>query len=253
MIDSGSGGTLSLKLKNGDFVELIIPPAALLYNVEVSLQEVESVRQAQFPAGARYSSVEISPNGTQLNHPATLIFKPKVGYPLSTLTPFSADASGNDVQIALVQGTPTNNEIKLSLFHFSNYTISDELSLDQIVTNGVSTMHESQAASWLAHQLLIDKKNGTNEVADIMSYLQQLFDNIVKPAARQVNSCSTANTAADRFINWKRKLDLLGLEPVEFYPPKFELDLSKALKKPRIFVMSSPKKPVTKTINPSQF
>lgn len=56
-ISALQGGTISLTLKNGDTVELYLPPKALPTDEEVTLQEVDKISNSMFPNGLGYSSV----------------------------------------------------------------------------------------------------------------------------------------------------------------------------------------------------
>ncbi|MFA6238028.1 MAG: hypothetical protein WC635_11915 [Bacteriovorax sp.] len=220
-----TGGTLTLTATNGDTFELTIPPKSLQADTEITLQKVKSVKHPKLSAAAHYSSVEISPDGIKLQVPATLIFKPKSAYPIHSLTPFSAQADGDETHLAMLVGKQAPNEIKLALLHFSNYTISDEATAEEIIDQGLSQMEGTRISNWLSRKILHSNRTMGDIAKDMEQFFRETFNNVVLPSILRVNTCASGRNALENFLAWHRQAELLGADPESYYPTGFKVDL----------------------------
>jgi len=215
------GGTLTLTTSQGDRFELTIPPHSLLQDTEITIQQITSLQHSLFSTSSQTSSVELLPDGIQLAVPATLVFKPKNAFPIQALTAFSAKAGGADAHLALLLDWKNQNEIKLGLLHFSNYTISNDPNAEEIIANGLSQMEEIRIASWLGREILKAKKSG-GDLQDILDKaFQQGFDHVVAPSIQAVNSCASGISALDHYTNWNRQVQLMGGNEGKYTPADF--------------------------------
>lgn len=228
-IKASTGGNISLVAKNGDRFELILPANSLPSDTEISLQEVKSVKHKNLKTSAQYSTVEISPDGINLQVPATLIFKPKNSFPTNTLTPFSAQADGDETHLAILSGNQTPNEIKVSLLHFSNYTISNDPSAAEIIDQGLSRMENTRISNWLTRKILESKRTNGDIAKDLDQAFRESFNNAVLPSILRVNSCSSGSSALENFVVWHRQILLVGGNPESYFPEGFDIDLGSML------------------------
>jgi hypothetical protein len=224
-ISAQSGGTLALKTANGDSFELIIPPKSLQVDTVITLQKVKSIKHSKLSTSAHFSSVEISPDGTQLKIPATLVFKPKLSFPVTTLTPFSSQANGDETHLATLLGKQSSNEIKIALFHFSNYTISDEATAEEIIDQGLSRMETTRIGNWLARKILKSNRNLGDVSKEMDQFFRETFNNVVLPSILRVNTCASGKNALENFLVWQRQIQLLGADPESYFPAGFNVDL----------------------------
>jgi hypothetical protein len=220
-----TGGVLTLAAANGDLFELTIPANSLPRDMEIKLQKVKNIKHPNLSSTANYSSVEISPDGTELKAPAILVLKPKHAFPISTLTPFQAQADGNETQLAMLIGKPNPNEIKLGLLHFSNYTISDEPSVDEIIDHGLSQNESIRISSWLNKKLLEKQKTGGDISKELDSAFKESFNKVILPSIMSVNTCASGRIAINNYLGWNRQLALVGADPATYFPPGFDIDL----------------------------
>jgi len=216
------GGTLTLTTSQGDRFELTIPPHSLLQDTEITIQQITGVQHSLFSASSQTSSVELLPDGIQLAVPATLVFKPKTAFPIQALTAFSAKAGGSDAHIAMLLDWKNQQEIKLGLLHFSNYTISNDPNAEEIIANGLSQMELIRISSWLNRQILKAKKNGGNIKDALDKAFQESFDSVVGPSIQAVNSCASGLSALDHYANWSRQIQLMGAQEENYTPTGFE-------------------------------
>lgn len=224
-----SGGTLTLTSTNGDSFELTIPPNSLQRDTEITLQKVKNIKHSKLSATANYSSVEISPDGTQLLVPATLVFKPKTTFPINTLTPFSAQANGDETHLAILAGKQTPNEIKISLLHFSNYTISDQATAEEIIDQGLSQMETTRISNWLARKILKSNRTMGDIAKDMDKAFKDSFDNVLLPSILAVNNCASGRSALENFLVWNRQVQILGADPEKYFPKDFDVNLGTML------------------------
>lgn len=224
-----SGGTLTLTAANGDTFELTIPPKSLQRDTEITLQKVKSIKHSKLSSTANYSSVEISPDGTQLQVPATLVFKPKTSFPINTLTPFSAQANGDETHLAILTGKQAPNEIKIGLLHFSNYTISDQATAEEIIDQGLSQMETTRISNWLTRKILKSNRTMGDIAKDVDKAFQDSFTNVLLPSLFAVNTCATGRIALENFLTWNRQVALLNADPEKYYPKDFDVNLGTML------------------------
>lgn len=225
-ISALTGGTLSLTAANGDTYELTIPPKSLPSDLMITLQKVKSVKHPKLSTTANYSSVEISPDGTELLAPATLVFKPKHAFPIQTLTPFSAQADGNETHLAMLVGKQNPNEIKIGLLHFSNYTISDEPTVEEIIDQGFSTMESTRIANWFNRKILKSNRTNGDIAQDLDKSFRDTFDKVILPSILAVNTCASGSNALNNLLTWQRQIELVAGDPEGYYPPGFSVNLS---------------------------
>lgn len=230
-LSAKDGGALTLTTSQGDRFELTIPPHSLLQDTEITIRQVTSVQHSEFSASAVTSSVELLPDGIQLAVPATLVFKPKSAFALQSLTAFSAEAGGQDAHIAMLLDWKNQNEVKLGLLHFSNYTISNDPNAEEIIANGLSQMEITRIASWMNRQILKAKKSGANIKEELDKAFQESFDTVVGPSLHSVNSCASGLSAFEFYTNWSRQIQLMGAEEENYTPPDFNSGLLPILAK----------------------
>ncbi|HSH08981.1 MAG TPA: Ig-like domain-containing protein, partial [Oceanipulchritudo sp.] len=88
-----AGGTISTTGPDGTFYELVVPPGALTYPVEISLTPLAAV--AGLPlSGGLVAGVQLQPDGLEFLQPATLRMRPTGGINLEAFTGFSAEVDG---------------------------------------------------------------------------------------------------------------------------------------------------------------
>lgn len=221
-----TGGTLSLTAANGDTYELTIPPKSLPADLTITLQKVKSVKHPNLSVTAKYSSVEISPNGTELLAPATLVFKPKQAFSIQTLIPFSSQADGNETHLAMLIGTQNPSEIKIGLLHFSNYTISDEATADEIIDQGFSNMESTRIANWINRKILNSTRAQGDVFKDVDQAFREAFNKVILPSILAVNTCASGSNALNNFLTWSRQIQLLNGNPENYFPEDFNINMT---------------------------
>lgn len=228
-ISASKGGVVTLLLSSGDLVEVSFPAGSVQKDTEITLQENTSIKHPKFPGDAKFLSVEISPDGTQLLKPAVLTFKLKNSIPLEKISPFTSGADGQDAIFAALQEPTNSKQVSISLFHFSNYNLPSGPSIDDVLNQGASANAQTRVANWINRQLVDTKQSGKNlDPEKLKEAFNEAFKEVVKPAFDAVNSCNSAKNALEVFLGWSRQVALLGGNPQNYFPPGFSENIGTA-------------------------
>ena len=65
-------------------------------------------------------------------------------------------------------GNTSDNEIKFGLVHFSNYTISDEATAEEIIDAGLSQLEATRIHNWLSRKIIDSKRTG-GDISTVLS------------------------------------------------------------------------------------
>lgn len=225
LIEAKAGGTLLLKTTGGDSFELTIPPGALMRDTTITLQKIKSVKHSNLSTTAQYTGVEIFPDGMDLKTTATLTIKTKNEFPLSTLTAFTAEGSGDETHIAHLVSAPSTREFKIGLLHFSNYSVTNDPSADELISQLFTKNEITRIASWTNGQLLKAVQEGDSGREVLEKAFKETFNSAILPSILRANSCDSGSFALQGWMGWARQVVLAGDEPEKYYPPGFKTDL----------------------------
>ena len=117
---SAGGGQITATAADGTRFTLVVPPQALLSEVEITMTPVAQV--GQFPlSGGLAAAVQLEPEGLLLWEPASLTIEPAVPVPVPDQLSFTWHERGERFHLYPLQVDPSS--ITMNLVHFSGYGV----------------------------------------------------------------------------------------------------------------------------------
>lgn len=220
------GGTLRVAGADGATYELTVPPDALTADLTVTMTPVARFANHPFKGSASNLAygVLLEPSGSTFLKPLNLRITPPPGVtiPISEQVPFSWNADGQSVSLAVLD--PTSSQIDLKLLHFSGWAIAQyqqglSAALSQLRDRlGGDTQSRLQSATAeRAAAVRLQTATGKTDpysitALDFENFFASYDDAVVRPLFEAAGmGCANSRLSFDTVVNAARQLEILGM------------------------------------------
>lgn len=216
MITKAKGGEIQLKTKDGSEFTLTFPAGSVPYDSNISLSEIQKIQiNSQSYASL---GVQIYPDGMQLVRPAKLFIKGPRAFNKKSFSAMTSTNAGLDTHVPHI--TKLNDQsVELGLLHFSNYIISDDAKVQEIIDLGMPDTELLRINNWVNKKIENYKKDPSNNdlLKDLKNSIKETIAKVVVPKLLAAKTCEGADNALASYYSLERSIQLLGLDSREFF------------------------------------
>lgn len=215
LITNAAGGQLSLKGLDGSEYTLTFPAKSVPYDINITMTETKDLKVN----GTAFQSfgVQLYPDGLELIQPAILEIKTKRAMKPLTLSLVTSKNDGTNAQVPYLQSLNTQT-MKLNLEHFSNYAVTDEEKVQEIIDLGMADTEALRINNWFNRQMLEYQRqvlldNADNEALAkfYRNSLKEAVNKVVIPKLKSVKTCEGGNEALNSYFLVSRQAGLFSM------------------------------------------
>jgi hypothetical protein len=216
------GGVVSTSTSDGTFFELEIPKGALHRREKITMIPVSRVDGLPLEKGGAVASVQLEPEGLRFDKPVKLTIEPATPVPVAEQVGFAWITHGTDTHLYPAQGDSLAMEMQL--LHFSGYGFGKAPPGDpgrihlQNASDQLARLEaELGAATKAAKEKALRGEESDGKLGETSRrVMDEYYDAIVKPTMKIAETDEKMAECAMRyFIDWRRRVELMGLIPNE--------------------------------------
>ena len=215
LITNAAGGQLSLKGLDGSEYTLTFPAKSVPYDINITMTETKDLKVN----GTAFQSfgVQLYPDGLELIQPAIFEIKTNRAVKPLTLSLITSKNDGTNTQVPYLQSLNTQT-LKLSLEHFSNYAVTDEERVQEIIDLGMADTEGLRLNNWFNRQILEYRRQALLDNADnealanfYRNSLKEVVNKVVIPKLKSAKTCEGGNEALNSYFLVSRQAGLFSM------------------------------------------
>ncbi len=215
LITNAAGGQISLKGLDGSEYTLTFPAKSVSYDINVTMTETKDLKVS----GTAFQSfgVQLHPDGLELVQHAILEIKTKRTLSTNKLSLITSQNDGKVAHVPYLKSFSTQS-VKLNLFHFSNYAVTDEERVQEIIDLGMADTESVRLNNWFNRQMLEYRRQALNDGADnealanfYRNSLKEAVNKVVIPKLKSAKTCEGGNEALRSYFLVSRQAGLFGM------------------------------------------
>lgn len=214
LITAKEGGQISLKGSDGTLYTLTFPAKSVPFDLNITMTETKDSKLNG--SVFQFFGVQLYPDGLELNQPAILeIITAKV-INSKTLSLLTSKNNGSQTHTPYLKSISPQS-IELSLFHFSNYAVSDDEKVQEIVDLGMADTESIRITNWFNQQVLKQKTGIPNDEFQNLfrQKLKEMIKRVVIPKMSSARTCTGSRDALKSYLVAERQAALIQISMSE--------------------------------------